>query len=234
MSWKVRHEGSPRFVEGLTPPQVVQGLLDGHWEPTDEVMGPEDQRWQAIESHPQFAEVAADLEPPTPKSHDDETHLDMTPLIDVCLVLLVFFILTTTYAVLERLIDMPSAKSDKPSGVPKRTQEQVKELMVKVEARMTRQVVKGKEKDVPVIRVEGETVEADPNTGLPDGDRLRALLGKFANGAHKTELLIDYDQRVPYGTIIEIQDAAAGVRDPATGAPRITQVHIYVPAGEGG
>src|SRR5262245_16494542 len=59
MSWRIRHEGSPRAVEGLTLSQIVQGLQDGAWEPTDEVRGPKDTRWVAIENHPQLEEVAA-------------------------------------------------------------------------------------------------------------------------------------------------------------------------------
>ena len=52
MTWKIRHEGSPRSVEGLSAAQVVEGLQDGQWETTDEVMGPQDRNWVAIESHP--------------------------------------------------------------------------------------------------------------------------------------------------------------------------------------
>ena len=130
MTWKVRHEGSPSAVEGLTLQEVVQGLLDGQWEPTDEVMGPEDERWVAIENHPQLAEVAAELEPPGPKVYDDETRLDMTALIDVCLVLRVFFILTTSYAALQQLIDAPNLTQDKVQGAPRITKQQVDQLMI--------------------------------------------------------------------------------------------------------
>ena len=63
MTWKIRHQGSPRSIEGLTADQVVEGLQDGLWETTDEVMGPNDERWQEIENHPQFEEMAADIEP---------------------------------------------------------------------------------------------------------------------------------------------------------------------------
>ena len=90
MSWKVRHEGSPRAVEDLTPGQIAQGLIDGHWEPTDEVMGPQDTEWVPLENHPNFATVALEVEPPPPREHEDESRLDMNALIDVCLVLLVF------------------------------------------------------------------------------------------------------------------------------------------------
>jgi len=212
MSWKVRHEGSPRAVDGLTPGQVAQGLLDGRWEPTDEVMGPQDPQWVALENHPQFAEVAMDLEPPPAKPRDDETRLDMTPIIDVCLVLLVFFILTTSYAALQRLINMPGTSQTKLSGAPKITNKEVKELMIKVEARMVRGA---DDKDVPVVKIEGEVVPIDD---------LRTVLSRFKKDTRKTELLIDYSPRVPYGLIIAIQDAAAGVD--------IRQVHILVPRDE--
>ena len=74
MTWKIRHQGSPRAVEGLTLADVLEGLQDGLWEPTDEVMGPTDQEWVALEDHPEFAELAADLEPRSPHHYDDETH----------------------------------------------------------------------------------------------------------------------------------------------------------------
>ncbi len=207
MTWKVRHEGSPSAVEGLTLQQVAQGLLDGQWEPTDEVMGPEDERWVAIENHPQLSELAAELEPPPAKVYDDETRLDMTALIDVCLVLLVFFILTTSYAALQRLIEAPAMAADKLQKLKTVTPQQVKELMVKVEVRM--------EGDAPVIKVEGEPVSKD---------QLQTVLSRFVSDKRKTELLIDNTPRVPHGTIVGIQDAAAGAG--------FTKVHILVPPEE--
>jgi biopolymer transport protein ExbD len=213
MTWKVRHEGSPRSVEGLTAGQIARGLADGHWEPTDEVMGPQDQNWVAIENHPVFADATLDLEPPEVKSYDDETRLDMTPIIDVCLVLLVFFILTTSYAALQRLIEMPGMSAERIKGAPKLTKEKVDQLMIKVEVRMNRS---GDGPEKPVIKVEGETV---------DRDQLRTVLSRYVDKPpHKTELLIDHGAMVPYGTIIAIQDAATGAG--------ITKVHILVPKEE--
>jgi biopolymer transport protein ExbD len=211
MSWKVRHEGSPRFVEGLTPGQIAQGLVEGHWEPTDEVMGPQDTDWVKIENHPVFADAAMDLEPPVGKPHEDETRLDMTPIIDVCLVLLVFFILTTSYAALQRLIEAPAMAQTKIKGAPKVTKEQVQQFMIKVTARMEG----SGEKDVPVIKVEEKEVPLD---------RLRMELTRYVKDTRKTELLIDHSPRVPHGTIIAIQDAAAGAG--------IREVHILVPPEE--
>src|SRR5262245_32060905 len=176
MNWKIRHEGSPRSVEGLTLPQVVEGLQDGLWEPTDEVMGPDDADWTAIESHPQLSEVASELEPPPPRTHDDETRLDMNPLIDVALVLLIFFILTTSYAALQRVLEMPATTSRKADGPVIVTKERVKQFTIKVQVRQ--------ENGKPVIRVEDEVVaEKD----------LPAALGKYVRDTRKTEMVLDVE-----------------------------------------
>src|SRR5579862_2631747 len=113
MAWQVRHEGSPQAIRDLSLQQVAEGLRDGLWETTDEVMGPADTAWQAIENHPQLAELAEDLEAPPVAYHDEGTHLDFNALIDVCLVLLIFFILTTTYAAtVQKVVPLPTVKAD--------------------------------------------------------------------------------------------------------------------------
>ena len=192
MSWKVRHQGSPRFVEGLTLPEIVEGLQDGAWDPTDEVMGPDDERWTAIESHPALEEIALDLEPPPPAEHPDETRLDMNPLIDVALVLLIFFILTTSYAALQKAIDAPEATSQKVDGPLVVSQARVNELMVKLTARM--------ENGRKVIKVENEVV---------DEANLRAALSQYVRDTRKTNLFLDAEG-IDLGSLVAIQDAAKG------------------------
>src|SRR5947209_1531443 len=156
--WRIRHEGSPKSVDGLSLAQVVEGLQDGKWEPTDEVMGPGEGQWVPIESHPQLAEVAADLEPPAPREYDDESRIDMNALIDVCLVLLIFFMITTTYAALQKRMDAPdSAKGPAVLG-----SKFVQNQMILVTLRM--------EGGRPVIRVERDDVPEE---------RLQAELRKF-------------------------------------------------------
>jgi biopolymer transport protein ExbD len=192
MTWKIRHEGSPRAVEGLTLPEVLEGLQNGLWEPTDEVMGPLDANWVALENHPQFEDAAQDLEAHAPRHYDDETHLDFNPLIDVCLVLLIFFILTTSYAALQKVLPMPSISTKSAEGLPAVSQERVDQFMIKVVARQ--------ENGKPVIRVEEKEVEPENLVGA---------LRQFVNDKRKTELLIDA-QGVDWGVFVAIQDAAKG------------------------
>jgi biopolymer transport protein ExbD len=193
MSWKVRHQGSPRSIEGLTLSEVIEGLQEGQWDPTDEVMGPDDGQWQSIENHPQFAEIALGIEPPLVKPHEDETRLDMNPLIDVALVLLIFFILTTSYAILQRVIDLPGTSAQDVNRPLQRTQSEVKALMIKV-------VIRKAENGQVVIKVEDEPVEER---------HLRATLARFVKDKRKTDLLIDA-KGVDIGTVIRVQDAAKG------------------------
>ena len=194
MTWKIRHEGSPRTIEGLTLPQVLEGLRDGLWEPTDEVMGPDNRQWVALENHPQLTEVVADMEPPPPKEQDDETRLDMNPLIDVALVLLIFFILTTTYETIRKVLDMPRATAaNAKTKLTQVTPDKVKEVMIKVTARV--------EGGKTVVRVEDRPVAI--------GD-IADVLKQYVKSTRKTELLIDADDQVDWETVVAIQDAAKG------------------------
>jgi biopolymer transport protein ExbD len=192
MTWKVRHQGSPESVE-LSQPDLSQQLLDGQWEPTDEVMGPDDRAWVEIDNHPALAEIAADMEPPPPRHYDDETHLDMTALIDVTLVLLIFFILTTTMALIQKRMEAPSVQDDKGPSVAKMTEQQVEQQLIHVKVTM--------EGGKPIVLVEKEPVEMD---------KLVAALRRFARSSGKTDMLLEHDDKVDLDTVVQIIDKAKG------------------------
>jgi biopolymer transport protein ExbD len=200
MRWTVRHQGSPQQVEGLTLAQLIEGLQDGLWDSTDEVKGPEDSTWIAIEEHPQLADTVHELDPLEIVHVEEPTHLDMNALIDVCLVLLIFFILTTSYQTLEKVLAMPKSKADDPGAVKVVSQDRVENYMILVKAR--------KEAGKPVIWVEGEKVPEE---------QLKTVLSREARRAKKQELLLDA-AGVDYGTVIQIIDAAGGAS--------IDQVHF--------
>jgi biopolymer transport protein ExbD len=195
VTWKIRHQGSPRSIEGLTPAQVVEGLQDGLWETTDEVMGPQDSTWREIENHPQFEEVAADIEPPEPRHHEDESRLDMNPLIDVCLVLLIFFILTTSYVALQQVLDAPGLSRKNLKGPLVKSKAEVELVTIKVTAAM--------ENGKPVIRVEDEPVPLED---------LGSALGRFSKSSGKKEIVFDVSGDIDWGTIIAVQDAAKAAK----------------------
>lgn len=209
MTWQIRHQGSPRSVKGLSLAEIVAGLRDDRWEVTDEVMGPGETTWIAIENHPQLAEQAADLEPPPPHSRDDATSLDMNALIDVCLVLLIFFILTTTYAsAVQKIVPIPSVKSENKKPRVVRIDE-VKKRMIRLQAQ--REPSSGKIS----IRLENQAVSVLGEDGQTlDFEKLSSALRPYVRGEEgKKEIILDA-RGINWGMVIAIQDAAkaAGIR----------------------
>jgi biopolymer transport protein ExbD len=208
MTWQVRHQGSPQSVGGLTLDDLVEELRDGRWGPTDEVIGPDEKSWTAIENHPRLSEYAAELEQP-PRRHEEPTSLDMNALIDVCLVLLIFFILTTTYAAaVQKIVPMPGLKSaDGKARVV--GAEDIRKRMIRLHA--SRDQASGK----IVLRLENQPIAVLSDDGETlDKDKLRELIKPFARGENaKSELLLDAHD-VSWGMVIAIQDAAkaAGIR----------------------
>jgi biopolymer transport protein ExbD len=207
MPWQLRHEGSPQQINDLTLQQIAEGLRDGLWEPTDEVMGPGEPSWQAIENHPQLEEIAEEIEAPPLLKHDEGTNLDFNALIDVCLVLLIFFILTTTYATaVQKVVPLPTLKSE-----GKKTRlvsvKEVKDRMIRLQASVD---AAGK----PALRLENQPVQVLAADGQTiDPAKLRDALKPYVSGAdRKTEIILDA-RDISWGTVIAIQDAAkaAGV-----------------------
>jgi biopolymer transport protein ExbD len=207
MAWQLRHEGSPTAIKDLTLAQIAEGLRDGHWEPTDEVLGPGESSWQAIENHPELAEFAEEIETPPPARHEEGTHLDFNALIDVCLVLLIFFILTTTYtATVQKVVPLPTVKADgkKVRVIPVKD---VKDKMIRLQASLD---ASGN----PVLRLENQPIHVLTADGRGvDSNKLRDALDPYVKGADgKREIILDA-REITWGTVVAIQDGAkaAGV-----------------------
>lgn len=190
-AWQVRKEGSPDVLALPNAAEVLTGLRDGNFLPTDEVKGPADAEWLAIEAHPTFAEAASEIDPPAAEEVDD-SHLDMNPLIDVCLVLLIFFILTITYASVERALDVPEDTSDE-KAAPQVQLNDIKDRVFKVIVKM--------DGERPVIKIEGKEVAKD---------QLFKEMESVINSTGRKEMVLDIDKDVPWGIETAILDAAKG------------------------
>lgn len=192
-AWQVRKEGSIEVYALPTSAEVTAGLRDGNFVPTDEVKGPGDREFQPLEAHPVFAEAALDVEPP-PGEATDDTHLDFNPLIDVCLVLLIFFILTITYASLERAIQVPEDTPDEKSASTVEFKD-IRDRVFKVVVTM--------DGEKPVIKIEGKDVP-------PNKDKIFKEIETIVSTTGKKEMVLDISKDVPWGVETDILDAAKG------------------------
>jgi biopolymer transport protein ExbD len=191
--WNVRHAGSPESVDGLSSEDVIDGIKEEIWDPSDEIMGPNDPDWQTIEEHPVFAKAMEDYEPPPPKHHPDETKLDMNPLIDVALVLLIFFMLTTTYEELRKEFNPPAGeRQDKQGAI---SNSELKSLAVRVFARMDNN-------EVYYLVEEERVAERD----------LEAKFTEYRTNKGVDKLAMEVEPQVPWKAVVAIQDAAAGAK----------------------
>jgi biopolymer transport protein ExbD len=192
MPWFIRSEFESRRREVETPQAVLEGLRDGEWETTDEVRGPGDREWVPIEDHPAFAEAVAEMGPPPP-AHKDETHLDMNPLIDVSLVLLIFFILTTSYASLKRILELPESPSD--GATTRKVEKQdIKDKVFQLKATLD---PLGK----PVVKIEDRAVSIDS---------LEKELRDHIKATGRKEMLATITDDVSWDVVSKIHDAAKG------------------------
>lgn len=191
MAWFIRHEGSPQATEVQTAQAVIDGIRDGVWAPDDEVRQENETEWRHIEEHPQFAEALSDWEPSPPKAPEDETRLDMNPLIDVALVLLIFFILTTAYEELRK-------KLPPPSGVPEESQRGISEGDLKQAAFNVKVNRSG---DRTIFLIEG--VEVAP-------ENLQKAMEEEIKKTGRTKLAIEVDPKCSFADFVRVQDAATG------------------------
>src|ERR1700722_14235520 len=188
-AWFVRQVGSETAIGVPSAAEVLTGLRDGNWLPNDEVKGPTDLTWVPIEQHPLFAEAAGGIEEQREEG-PDETNLDMNPLIDVCLVLLIFFILTITYASLERAIDIPE-EQNQDKGPTTIQYKDIKDRVFLVTAKMEGEKV--------VVRIEKEEVQVSQIVGK---------MKQIVNETGRKEIVLDIDKDVPWGVETAILDAA--------------------------
>ncbi|AMO57031.1 biopolymer transporter ExbD [Endozoicomonas montiporae] len=113
----------------------------------------------------------------------EEVSVNLTPLIDVVFLLLIFFMVSTTFTRETRLaIDLPEASGE--------VQEQVQKQI---------EIVIGKEGD---FAVNGKSLV---NSRL---DTLKSALGKVSDGDGTLPLVITADANTPYQSVVTAMDAA--------------------------
>ena len=188
--WRVRTEGSLDEIRVPTAVKVLEGLRDGEWEATDEVRGPSDKEWLTLEEHPLFAELVAELTPAAPEP-PDETTLDMNPLIDVALVLLIFIILSLTASSLRRAIEIPSELSEEKGPAQQVTTDQIKDRIFRVKIRM--------QDGTPTVMIEQRKVDVQD---------LERELKETIRSTGRKEMYVEVADDVPWGIEAQLYDAA--------------------------
>lgn len=160
---------------------IVSGLISID----DEIRKEGETAWKTLLDYPEFEEAFSSKS--TTKQEDDD-NIDMNALIDVCLVLLVFFILLTSYAKLVQHLE--SAKTNPDSKIPSISNSQADQ------------------KTKVVIKTEAGKTIFYINEKVVENDNLISALKASARKLKNKDLILYYSDDVPYQSVISIQDAA--------------------------
>lgn len=121
-----------------------------------------------------------------------ESGLDMTPMVDVTFLLLIFFMITASFS-LQKSLETTAPKKDEEGVAQAVSLEDLENASVVVEIDAENNI---RVDDVPVI-------------GL--GELRDVLAAKIAN-ENKTELLIESDAQALHGTVVAVTDAGLDVQ----------------------
>ncbi|GMQ88714.1 MAG: biopolymer transporter ExbD [Gammaproteobacteria bacterium] len=118
------------------------------------------------------------------QADSDEPEVNLTPLIDVVFILLIFFMVSTTFQKESEInIELPEASAD-----PVETKKEVLELVIDAEGRYFIE-------QQQVVNTELET--------------LKKAISKFLGERTKVPVVIRADRRTPYESVIRAMDATS-------------------------
>ena len=183
--WELRNHGTDlkstlfEFIE--IQELIVSGLIFIN----DEIRKEGETVWKTLLDYPEFEETFASK---STIKQDEDDNIDMNALIDVCLVLLVFFILLTSYAKLVQHLE--AAKTNADSNIPSLSTSQADQ------------------KTKVVIKTEAGKCLFYINEQVVESNNLTSVLKASARKLKNKDLILYYSDEVPYQAIISLQDAA--------------------------
>lgn len=118
-----------------------------------------------------------------PRQRSEDPELNLTSLIDVVFMLLIFFVVSTTFQrETELSVELPEA-----NGKPMQTETRVVEVSIDSEGR---------------YYVNRQEVES---TGI---ESLKATMLQAANGASRPQIILSADRKTPHESVVRAMDAA--------------------------
>lgn len=183
--WNLRNHDSDSKSILLESIEIQDLIVSGLLSINDEIRKEGETSWKTFEDYPEFDDT---FSVKSSIKHDEDENIDMNALIDVCLVLLVFFILLTSYAKLVQHLE--AAKTNPDSKIPSITTTQADQ------------------KTKVVIKTEAGKTLFYINEQVVESENLTTALKASARKLKSKDLILFYSDDVPYQAVISIQDAA--------------------------
>ncbi|MEY4947329.1 MAG: hypothetical protein RIR22_2030 [Planctomycetota bacterium] len=183
--WDLRNYDSDSKSILLESIEIQNLIVSGLISINDEIRKEGETTWKTFLDYPEFDDT---FSVKSSIKHDEDENIDMNALIDVCLVLLVFFILLTSYTKLVQHLE--AAKTNPDSKIPSITTTQADQ------------------KTKVVIKTEAGKTLFYINEQVVESENLTTALKASARKLKSKDLILFYSDDVPYQAVISIQDAA--------------------------
>ena len=183
--WDLRNHDSDSKSILLESIEIQDLIVSGLISINDEIRKEGETTWKTFLDYPEFDDT---FSVKSSIKHDEDENIDMNALIDVCLVLLVFFILLTSYAKLVQHLE--AAKTNPDSKIPSITTTQADQ------------------KTKVVIKTEAGKTLFYINEQVVESENLTTALKASARKLKSKDLILFYSDDVPYQAVISIRDAA--------------------------
>ena len=183
--WDLRNHDSDSKSILLESIEIQDLIVSGLISINDEIRKEGETTWKTFLDYPEFDDT---FSVKSSIKHDEDENIDMNALIDVCLVLLVFFILLTSYAKLVQHLE--AAKTNPDSKIPSITTTQADQ------------------KTKVVIKTEAGKTLFYINEQVVESENLTTALKASARKLKSKDLILFYSDDVPSQAVISIQDAA--------------------------
>ncbi len=183
--WDLRNHDSDSKSILLESIEIQDLIVSGLISINDEIRKEGETTWKTFLDYPEFDDT---FSVKSSIKHDEDENIDMNALIDVCLVLLVFFILLTSYAKLVQHLE--AAKTNPDSKIPSITTTQADQ------------------KTKVVIKTEAGKTLFYINEQVIESENLTTALKASARKLKSKDMILFYSDDVPYQAVISIQDAA--------------------------
>ena len=184
--WRFRRQGEDGPGRAVSQEKLFEAIAQGALEYADEVCGPNESCWLAVDDHPNTSEHLTPR-PVLPPQESEEGETDMTPMIDVIFQLIIFFMIAATFTV-QKVMDMPNAEEDLEQTATTIQELEDDHVLVKIT-------------EDGQIHIQSEPVEqAD----------LEARLSEVASQKKSAELIMDVDDNAVHDLVVQVLDAARG------------------------
>lgn len=188
--WRVRPAGTAGQGKPVSFDRLAGAVHTEDVGDLDEVLAPGASTWLAVADQPQIA-------PYVPKPRDagaglqDDSEVDMTPMIDCTFQLLIFFMIAASYTI-QKTLDLPASKPEEQQATAPMTMTELEQnnVLVKIAAD-------------DAVTVDDQAVPLDD---------LPARLREATRSSRTAEVVLDVADEASHDVVVQVLDAAGAAQ----------------------